>query len=69
MNSKNAKMEKFVSQMLDTYAGERGVNFIDVANLPMRDKILDSLELLLELRFFRAIRENGRLLNQAWVLL
>jgi serine O-acetyltransferase len=51
VNAKNAKMEKYVSQMLDTYEDEKGVNFIDVANLPMRDKILDALELLLEVLF------------------
>ena len=29
----------------------RGINFIDVTNLPMRDKILETLELLLEVLF------------------
>jgi serine O-acetyltransferase len=47
----NEKMEKFVTRMLDTYKGDEGVNFIDVSNLPMRDKILETLELLLEVLF------------------
>ena len=51
MNAKNAKMEKFVAQLLDTYKGDESINFIDVINLPMRDRILETLELLLEALF------------------
>jgi serine O-acetyltransferase len=47
----NEKMEKFVTRIVDTYKGDEAVNFIDVTNLPLRDKILETLELLLEVLF------------------
>jgi len=45
------KIKHIVDQLIQTYKGDTGINFIDVLNLPVRDKILDVLELLTELLF------------------
>jgi serine O-acetyltransferase len=45
------EMEKLVSKILDTYTGDSGINFIDTTNLPVRDKIIEILELLMEILF------------------
>jgi serine O-acetyltransferase len=45
------KLEELVSQIAGTYQGDVGINFIDAANLPVRDKILEILDLLFELLF------------------
>lgn len=45
------KIKDIVDQLIETYKGDTGINFIDVSNLPVRDKILDILELLTELLF------------------
>lgn len=45
------KIDKLVDKINETYVGDKGVNFIDATNLPVRDKILDILENLLELVF------------------
>ena len=37
--------------IVQTYEGELGINFIDVKNLPVRDKIVGVLDLLMELLF------------------
>jgi serine O-acetyltransferase len=47
----NAELESLVSQITRTYKGDSGINFIDAANLPVRDKILEVLDLLTELLF------------------
>jgi len=47
----NDKIQNLVTKLLDTYKGEHAVNFIDVSNLPLRDKIIDILDQLLELLF------------------
>ena len=47
----NKKIEDLVSQIILTYRGDSGINFIDAANLPVRDKIVGILELLMELLF------------------
>ena len=44
-------IEKIVENIVNTYTGDMGINFIDVANLPLRDKILEILNLLLEVLF------------------
>ena len=44
-------IEKLVDQITRTYQGDSGINFLDVANLPVRDKILQTLDLLTELLF------------------
>jgi len=54
MNKKpltNKKVEDLVNEITKTYKDDSGINFIDVSNLPVRDKILDTLELLTELLF------------------
>ena len=45
------RMEKLVAEITETYKGDSGINFIDASNLPVRGKILEILDLLLELLF------------------
>ena len=45
------KIESLVEQISKTYQGDSGINFIDTANLPVRGKIIEILELLTELLF------------------
>jgi len=45
------KMEGMVDKITETYKDDSGINFIDASNLPVRDKILDILDLLNELLF------------------
>jgi len=45
------KMENLVSEIVHTYKGDTGINFIDVSNLPVRRKILEILDLLTEVLF------------------
>ncbi len=45
------KIENLVGKIAQTYQGDSGINFIDVSNLPVRDRILEILDLLTELLF------------------
>ena len=47
----NKKIEKLVGKIIETYRGDSGINFIDALNLPVRDKILEILDLLMEVLF------------------
>jgi serine O-acetyltransferase len=47
----NKKIENLVEKIARTYQGDSGINFIDASNLPLRDKILDILELIFEVIF------------------
>ncbi|MHC4911551.1 MAG: serine O-acetyltransferase EpsC [Planctomycetota bacterium] len=47
----NKKIENLVDEVTETYEGDSGINFIDASNLPVRDKIVEVLELLMELLF------------------
>jgi len=47
----NKSVEKLVGEITSTYKDDTGINFIDAANLPVRDKILAILDLLTELLF------------------
>jgi serine O-acetyltransferase len=47
----NKKIENLVGKITKTYRGDTGINFIDALNLPVRDKILDILDLLMEVLF------------------
>ncbi len=47
----NKKMEELVAKIAGTYKDDSGINFIDATNLPVRDKILEILDLLTELLF------------------
>lgn len=38
-------------QIVQTYHGDHGINFIDVRNLPVRDKVISIIELMTELLF------------------
>ena len=50
-NLTNETIERLVDQITQTYQGDSGINFIDTANLPVRDKILQILDLLTEVLF------------------
>ena len=45
------KIKDVVDELIQTYKGDSGINFIDVSNLPVRDKIIDILEQLTEILF------------------
>ncbi len=45
------KIEHLVGEIAHTYKGDSGINFIDASNLPVRDKIVDILDLFTELLF------------------
>ncbi|MBN2183057.1 MAG: hypothetical protein JW715_14190 [Sedimentisphaerales bacterium] len=47
----NKAMKELVGQITHTYKGDTGINFIDVSNLPAREKILEILDLFTELIF------------------
>jgi len=47
----DGKIQSLVAEIARTYEGDSGTNFIDVSNLPVRDKILDILDLFIELLF------------------
>ena len=45
------RLEELVGRITRTYKGDTGINFIDAANLPVREKIVEILDLLMELMF------------------
>ncbi len=45
------KIKDIVDEIIRTYMGDSGINFIDVSNLPVRDKILEVLDLITEILF------------------
>ncbi|MHC4474939.1 MAG: serine O-acetyltransferase EpsC [Planctomycetota bacterium] len=47
----NEKIERLVTEITQTYKGDSGINFIDATNLPVRDKILELLDLFTEILF------------------
>jgi len=47
----NKKIENLVGEIARTYKDDTGINFIDVSNLPVRDKILEILDLFTEILF------------------
>src|SRR4030042_6632285 len=47
----NKKIETLVGKIIRTYEGDIGINFIDVSNLPVREKIIEILHLLMEVLF------------------
>jgi serine O-acetyltransferase len=62
MNERSLKhldIESLADQIVSTYQDDSGTNFIDVRNLPAREKIIHILELLLEVLFpgFRGLRK------------
>ena len=44
-------IKKLTKAIESTYVDGSGINFIDVSNLPLRDKVIESLELLVEVLF------------------
>jgi serine O-acetyltransferase len=49
--STSKKIENLVGKITKTYKGDSGINFIDALNLPVRDKILEIMDLLMEVLF------------------
>jgi serine O-acetyltransferase len=47
----NEEMKELVEKIIRTYKGDTGINFIDASNLPARDKILETLDLFIEMLF------------------
>jgi serine O-acetyltransferase len=47
----SSQVESLVNKIVQTYHGDSGINFIDATNLPVRDKIIETLDLLTELLF------------------
>ncbi len=47
----NRRIENLVGRIARTYKGDSGINFIDTSNLPVRDKILEILDLVFEVLF------------------
>lgn len=45
------RIETLVERVAATYRGDYGINFIDASSLPVRGKIIDALDLLLEVLF------------------
>ena len=45
------KVESLVDEIARTYEGDSGINFIDVSDLPVRDKIWEIIGLFMELLF------------------
>ena len=45
------KIESLVDEIARTYEGDSGINFIDVSDLPVRDKIWEIIGLFMELLF------------------
>ena len=58
-NLKYLDFESLASEIVSTYEGDSGINFIDVRNLPAHEKIIHALGLLLELLFpgYRGLRK------------
>jgi serine O-acetyltransferase len=51
INPTNERIENLVGEIIRTYRGDSGINFIDTLNLPVRDKIVEILDLFGELLF------------------
>jgi serine O-acetyltransferase len=47
----NREIKGLVDKINKTYRGDTGINFIDASNLPVREKILEILDLLVEVLF------------------
>ncbi len=48
---KNNNIKDVVRAIVETYQDDAGINFIDTTNLPLRDRILEVLDLLMEVIF------------------
>ena len=52
MNSRKVfQVDAIAEQIVRTYEGDSGINFIDIKNLPVRDRIISLLESILEILF------------------
>ncbi len=50
MNQDN-NIDRIVKELIDTYQADSGINFIDTKNLPLRDRIREVLDMLMEVIF------------------
>ncbi|MCJ7777520.1 MAG: hypothetical protein MUP16_04310 [Sedimentisphaerales bacterium] len=50
-NLTEGKIKNLVGEIVQTYKGDSGINFIDASNLPVRSTILEILDLLFEVLF------------------
>ncbi len=50
-NPENMDIKELITRITDTYKDDSGINFIDVANLPVKEKIIEILDLLTEIVF------------------
>jgi len=50
-NLTEGKIKNLVDEIVRTYEGDSGINFIDASNLPVRSAILEILDLLFEVLF------------------
>ena len=48
---KQKTFDELIERIAETYEGDSGINFIDAANLPVRGKIIEALDLLFEVLF------------------
>ncbi len=62
--AKKPDFDQLTDRIVRTYEGDSGINFIDVKNLPVRDKVIENIRLMLEVLFpgytgkRRVTREN-----------
>ena len=49
--AENLDIKNLIQKITATYQGDKGINFIDATNLPVREKIVSILDLLTELVF------------------
>ena len=61
---KKNKTDELVNDIIATYEGDSGANFIDVTNLPVREKILDVLDSIMEILF---PGYTGKRVSETWV--
>jgi serine O-acetyltransferase len=50
-NKKFFDFEALTGDIVSTYQGDHGINFIDVRNLPVRDKVVDIIQMFIEVLF------------------
>ena len=50
-NLTDKRVESIVDQLVETFKGDSGINFIDTANLPVRGRIVEILASLFEILF------------------
>lgn len=49
--AKKPDFDQLTDRIVRTYEGDSGINFIDVKNLPVRDKVIENIRLMFEVLF------------------